>query len=170
MPPVVTAVNCSEGTLFDAIGAGMLLLVNVPLPSSPSELDPQHNTLPPRVRPQVCEAAASARYRSAPLTATAVARVVFEPSPNCPAALRPQQYAWPSAVNAHACAKPAFTRSTAGKPATGESVMLHAVDSKHLSGPSRRPLPSWPLLLLPQHHARFATSTAQAKSWPTATL
>jgi hypothetical protein len=72
--------------------AGDVRVLREPSPSWPDAFEPQQNTFPTRVIPQVCAAPARTVLKAAvEFTRTGAARADVVPSPSCPASFLPQQ-------------------------------------------------------------------------------
>src|SRR5450759_2240087 len=129
---------------------GVLLLVVVPLPSSPSKLRPQASTWPVEVSARLWSKPPAMAVTVVPegrLTATGVLLPVVVPSPSWPFLLSPQARTWPVELSARPKLPPpamAVTVVPEGR-LTWTGMLLSVVV----------PLPSWPYRLKPQ-----------ASTWP----
>ena len=84
---------------------GILLDVNVPIPSSPSRLKPQHLNTPELFKAQDCPPPLEILIipEVSPLTFTGVFEVVLLALPSWPKLLYPQHLTAPAVVKAHVC-------------------------------------------------------------------
>src|SRR5450759_3934955 len=125
---------------------GVLLLVMVPLPSSPSKLKPQARTWPVEVSARLWEKPPATAVTVVPegrLTATGMLLLVVVPLPSSPEKLSPQARTWPVEVSARLWYSPPAMAVTAVPFLTAIGVLLLVVV----------PLPNWPVLLRPQAQA-----------------
>jgi hypothetical protein len=108
------------------------------IPTWPSPLAPQHQSVLSFFSPQVCAppAETSVQVVNAPLTSVGEVRCVTVPSPSRPPSFRPQQYRRDAVDTAQVCASPALTRLQIAAPICTGVVRL-----------SRLASPSCPLLL-----------------------
>src|SRR5450759_144027 len=146
LPPAMAVTAVPEGRLT---ATGVLLLVVLPLPSSPYALSPQASTWPVEVSARlwlVPPAIAVTVVPEGRLTATGMLLMVVVPLPSWPWRVRPQASTWPVEVSARLWSPPAMAVTVVPEGRlTATGVLLLVV----------LPLPSWPLLLLPQ-----------ASTWP----
>src|SRR5450759_4913146 len=143
-PPAMAVTVVPEGRLT---ATGVLLLVVVPLPSSPEALKPQARTWPVEVSARLWKPPPAMAVTVVPegrLTATGVEMqkqpvVLVVPLPSWPELLEPQARTWPLEVSARLCCPPpamAVTVAPVGR-LTATGVLLLVVV----------PLPSSPSLL-----------------------
>src|SRR5580700_3408651 len=134
----------------------------IPLPSWPSESEPQHATCPLPMRMQFSLPPAA---RAVALTDAATTGVYDCPAvPPCPSwlyVLSPQQYVVPLAVSAQAWFSPAAMLVTASPP--NPLTMTGALEKVPASSS-----PRMPYVLSPQHSTEPPAIRAHAKSEPTA--
>src|SRR5450432_2448960 len=127
--------------------------VVVPLPSWPERLLPQQRTVPDERRTQVvCAPAVMPTTALAFATVTGSDELVLFPLPSWPRKLKPQHWTPPVESTAQVWEPPvAIATTVPAKPTTetGTSELVVV------------PLPSWPLVLVPQHERRPFVSSAQ---------
>ena len=126
LPPAAIAVT----PLRPVTSCGVLAFPSVlPVPSSPSQLEPQHFTPPLLINTQVwfAPAAIDTTPLLSPVTLCGVYALVVPPFPKWPFPLYPQHFAPPPLVTTHVCSKPAAIATTLLSPVTFCGALAYVI-------------------------------------------